>query len=80
MNSVPAKKILHLANICFVVQEAPATAQPYGNATSEAFLTLKGLCDVYIYRIKFRMLEVRENEITLRKMSGGTAQLRSCAP
>jgi len=24
------------------------------------------------------MLEVRENEIALRKLSGGTAQLRSC--
>ena len=34
---------------------------------------------VCIYRIKFRMLEVRENEIALRKLSGGTAQLRSCA-
>ena len=40
---------------------------------------LKG-CAVYMYRIKFRMLEVRENEIALRKLSGGTAQLRSCAP
>jgi len=26
------------------------------------------------------MLEVRDNEIALRKFSGGTAQLRSCAP
>jgi len=34
--------------------------------TSEAF---KGLCDIYtyIYRSKFTMLEVRENEIALRK-------------
>jgi len=31
-----------------------------------------------IYRINFRMLEVRENEIALRKLSGGTAQFRSC--
>jgi len=38
---------------------------------------VKRVCDVYIYRIKFRMLEVRENEIALRKMSGGTAQLRT---
>jgi len=38
----------------------------------------KGLCDIFIYRIKLRMLEVRENEIALRKLSGGTAQLRSC--
>jgi len=52
---------------------------------SEAFLRLKGLCDIYtvyiyIYRIKFRLCEVRENEIALRKLSGGAAQLRSCAP
>jgi len=26
------------------------------------------------------MLEVRENETSLRKLSGGTAQLRNCAP
>ena len=32
---------------------------------------------IYIYRINFRMLEVRENEIALRKLSGGTAQLCS---
>jgi len=32
---------------------------------------------MYIYRFKFTMLEVRENEITLRKFSGGTAQLRT---
>jgi len=34
---------------------------------------------VYIYRIKFRMLEWRENEIALRKLCGGTAhaQLRT---
>jgi len=29
-------------------------------------------------RIKFRMLEVRENKIALRKLSGGAVQLRSC--
>jgi len=45
---------------------------------SEAFPALEGQCDIYIYRIKFIMLEVRENEISLRKLSGGTAhaQLR----
>jgi len=32
---------------------------------------------MYIYRIKCRMFEVRENEIALRKLSGGTAQLRT---
>jgi len=35
---------------------------------------------LYIYRIKFRMLQVRENEIAPRKLSAVTAQLRSCAP
>ena len=35
---------------------------------------------IYIYRIKFRMSEVRENEMALRKLSGGTARLPSCAP
>jgi len=34
---------------------------------------------IYIHRIKFRMLEVHENDIALRKFTGGTAQLRSCA-
>jgi len=33
---------------------------------SQAFPALKGPC-VYIHRIKFRMLEVRENEIALCK-------------
>jgi len=32
---------------------------------------------IYIYRIKFGMLEVLENEIALLKLSGGTAQLRT---
>jgi len=32
---------------------------------------------IYTYRIKFRMLEVRENEIALRKLSVGIAQLRT---
>jgi len=35
---------------------------------------------IYVYTvhsIKFRMLEVRENEIALRNLSGGTAQLRT---
>jgi len=32
----------------------------------------------YIYSVlKFRMSEVRENEIALRKLSGGNAQLRT---
>ena len=31
----------------------------------------------YTYRIKFRMSEVRENEIALRKLFVGIAQLRT---
>jgi len=34
----------------------------------------------YIYGIKFGMLQVRENEISLRKWSCGSAHLHSCAP
>jgi len=30
---------------------------------------------MYTYRMKLRVLEVRENEIAQRKLSGGTAQL-----
>jgi len=43
--------------------------------TGETFQALQGL--YYIYDIKFVTLEVRENEISLRKWSGGTAHLRS---
>jgi len=32
---------------------------------------------LYIYDIKFAMLQMRENEISLRKLSGGIAQLRT---
>jgi len=53
----------------------------HADANSEAFPTLKGLCVIYIYiyiyRIEFRMLEVRKNEIALRKLSAGTARLRT---
>jgi len=31
----------------------------------------------YIYDIKFGMLQVRKNEISLRKCSGGSAHLRT---
>jgi len=34
----------------------------------------------YTKDIKFGMLQARENEIALRKLSGGNAHLRSCAP
>jgi len=33
----------------------------------------------YIYDIQYGMLQVSENEISLRRRSGGTAQLCSCA-
>jgi len=33
-----------------------------------------------IYDIKFGMLQVRKNEISLRKCSGSSEHLRSCAP
>jgi len=45
MASVPYKKILHWANVCFVAHKAHAIAQPCRHTTSEAF---KGLCDIYI--------------------------------
>ena len=57
-----AKKIFHWANISF-----SAYTQPY-RRTSEAFHAVKGRCD-----IKFRTL----HEISLRKRSGGTAQLHT---
>ena len=58
------------------------TAQPCIYTTSEAFPVLKGLCDIYIYLysiydIIFRLLQVREIEISLRKWSGGTAHMRT---
>jgi len=51
----------------------PPTSDAHEHTNSEAFASLKGLRHIYIYR-KFRMLEVRKNEISLRKMS---AQLRT---
>ena len=79
VSSIPSKKILHWANVCFVEHEAHAIAQPCRHTNSEAFPALRGYA-ICIYSIKFRMLEVRENETSLRKLSGGTAQLLSCAP
>ena len=52
----------------------------YTDTNSAAFQALKGLCDIYIYRIKCRMSQVRENDVALRKFSGGTAQLLHSAP
>jgi len=34
----------------------------------------------YVYDIKFEMLQVRKNEVLLRKWPGGSTHLRSCAP
>ena len=77
VTSVPSKKIPRRANVCLVAYEAHATAQPCRHTNSEAFPTLKGLCDICIYLIAFRMLEVRDHEIALRKLSDGAAQLRT---
>jgi len=54
-----------------------ATAQPCRHTTSEAFQALKVLCDIYIYYIKFGMLQVRENEISLRKWSLVVLRMRT---
>jgi len=51
--------------------------QPIDTLTSKAFQAVKGLCDAY--DIKIGLLQVRENEISLRTWSAGTAHLRSCA-
>jgi len=51
-------------------------AQPCRHTTNETFRALERLRDI----IKFGLLQVSENEIPLRKLSGGTVQLRSCPP
>ena len=68
--SVPFKKLLYWANVCFVAHETNA------GTNSEAFPALKGLCDEYVCRVGFGILEVRESETALHKLSGVTAQLR----
>jgi len=51
--------------------------QPCRHTNSETFSALKGLCDTRIYTVlNLEMVKVRENETALRKLSGGTAQLR----
>jgi len=57
--SAPSKKILHWANVCFIAHEAHAAAQPCRLTNSEAFPTLKGLCDMYIPRGVTRLGGVR---------------------
>ena len=76
----PLRKF-YTEQIFFVAHETHAAVQPCRHTNSEAFPTFKRLCDIFIYRTKLRMLEVRENDMTQRKLSGGgTAQLRSCTP
>jgi len=78
MSSVPSKKILHGANVCFsahaIAQAQPCIADPQ---TVKHFKRYKGYEIYCIYDIKFGMLQVRENDISIRKWSGGTAHLRS---
>ena len=62
MASVPSKKILHWANLCFT---ARAIAQPCKRTTGEEFQEVTDK--------KFATLQVHENEISLRTWSGGTA-------
>jgi len=64
---------MQLASCLVRNAQAHAAAQPCRHTNSEAFPALKRLCDVYIPS----MLEVRKNEISLRKLSGGSAQLRT---
>jgi len=53
-----------------------AGIQLRNHATSEPFQALQGLCDIpTILNLECWNLEVRENEISLRKLSGGTAHL-----
>jgi len=47
--------------------------QPCRHTNSEAFPTVKDLRYIYTHRINFRMSEVRENKMALRKLSGGIA-------
>jgi len=48
----------------------------YRHTSREVFHVVKELCHMYAI-FKLGMLQVRENEISLRKWSGGTAHLRS---
>ena len=57
------------------MHEAHATAQP-SRHTVKRSQRWKGYA-IYIFRINFKMLEVRNSEIALRKLSGCTAQLRT---
>ena len=71
VSSVPSKEILYWANFCF---SAHAIVQPCRHTTIEALQALKWLCDRYTI-LKFGIVQVRLNEISLRKLSGSTAHL-----
>ena len=60
--SLPSKKILHWASVCF--NDKHAIAQPCRCTVSEAFQAGKS----YVIYNKFGMLQVRENEIWPHKM------------
>jgi len=55
---------------------AHASAQSRRRKNSETLQGLQRLCDIYTV-IKYGMLQVRENEFSLRKLSGDTAHLRT---
>jgi len=64
------KNILHWANVCF---SAHAVSQPCRHTTQPVKRYERAMqC---IYDIKFGMLQVGKNEISLRKCSGCSAQL-----
>ena len=68
-----SKKILHWTNVFYSASNCKiiVNSQPM-----KCFKYYKGaIC--YIYDIKFGMLQVRENEISLCKWSAGTAHLRT---
>ena len=71
-SSVPSKKILCWANFCF---RAHAFAQPCRH--NQRSLSDGKMPTRYKHSIKVWMLQVGENEISLRKCSGGAAHLRA---
>ena len=76
MDSVPSHKILHWANVVLLHTKR---MQLWNHAHTQTVKHSQRSKDyaIYIYRIKSRKFEVRENEISLRKLSGGIPQLRT---
>jgi len=72
-NSLPVRKS-YIEQMFGFRFSAHAILQPCGHTTSETFR--KGYA-IYIYDIKFGTLQVRNNDISLRKCSGGSADLRT---